>query len=83
MIRSLFSPANVRQYAISTALGVVSVSVHPGNLVASSLHRHCLAHRLAAQLLRPWTKSPAMAAASVVLGLTSEEVNIMILSSRN
>jgi len=53
--------------------GVVSVSVHPGNLVPSSLHRHSLATRILSQLLRPWTKSPDMAAASVVLGLTSEE----------
>ena len=59
--------------------GVVSVSVHPGNLLATSLHRHCLARRLASQLLRPWTKSPDMAAASVVLGLTSEEVNKLTL----
>ena len=57
--------------------GVVSVSVHPGNLVPTSLYRHSLVTRILSQLLRPWTKSPDMAAASVVMGLTSEEVNII------
>ena len=51
--------------------------MHPGNLVPTSLYRHSLVTRILSQLLRPWTKSPDMAAASVVLGLTSEEVNII------
>ena len=51
---------------------VVSVSVHPGNLVPSSL-----VTRILSQLLRPWTKSSDMAAASVDMGFIRPPCPVM------
>ena len=49
------------------------MSVHPGNLLATALHRHSPLHWLASTLCRPWAKSPSQAAASTVMACCSEE----------
>ena len=54
-------------------IGATALAVHPGNLLPSYLHRHSWLYWLAANLLRPWTKSLAQAAASVVMALLGEE----------
>ena len=54
-------------------IGVTALAVHPGNLLPSYLHRHSWLYWAAANLLRPWTKSLAQAAASVVMALLGEE----------
>lgn len=54
-------------------IGVTALAVHPGNLLPSYLHRHSWLYWAAASLLRPWTKSLAQAAASVVMALLGEE----------
>ena len=53
--------------------GVSCLSVHPGNLLATALHRHSPLHWLASRLGRPWAKSPSQAAASTVMACCSEE----------
>ena len=54
-------------------IGATALAVHPGNLLPSYLHRHSWLYWLAANLLRPWTKSLAQAAGSVVMALLGEE----------
>eukprot|EP00092_Neocalanus_flemingeri_P035941 GFUD01039134.1.p1 GENE.GFUD01039134.1~~GFUD01039134.1.p1 ORF type:complete len:412 (+),score=136.84 GFUD01039134.1:62-1297(+) len=54
-------------------LGLCSLAVHPGNLVSTNLYRHSLLYRLIATLCRPFTKSPAQAAGSVIFSLCGEE----------
>ena len=53
--------------------GVSCVSVHPGNLLATALHRHSPLHWLASRLGRPWAKSPSQAAASTVMACCSDQ----------
>ena len=54
-------------------IGVTALAVHPGNLLPSYLHRHSWFYWAASSFLRPWTKSLAQAAASVVMALLGEE----------
>lgn len=54
-------------------IGVTSLAVHPGNLLPSHLHRYSWLYWVASNLLRPWTKSLAQAAASVVMALLGDE----------
>ena len=54
-------------------LGLCSLAVHPGNLVPTNLYRHSFLHSLIATICRPFTKSPAQAAGSVIFSLCGEE----------
>ena len=53
--------------------GIVSVSVHPGNLLPSNLHQHSPLHWLLSIICRPFTKSLSQAAASVVMAAVSDQ----------
>jgi len=54
-------------------LGLCSLAVHPGNLVPTNLYRHSILFRVLSTLCRPFTKSTAQAAGSVVFALCGEE----------
>merc|ERR1719186_978856 len=54
-------------------LGLCSLAVHPGNLVPTNLYRHSLLHRLIVTICRPFTKSSAQAAGSVIFSLGGKE----------
>ena len=54
-------------------LGLSSISVHPGNLLPTNLYRHSFIYRLLATVCRPFTKSAAQAAGSVIFALCGEE----------
>ena len=60
--------------------GLCSLSVHPGNLLMTSLHNQSLPCYILSRLLKPFTKSLNQAAASVVMAMCSDEE---ILSGRN
>jgi len=53
--------------------GLCSLSVHPGNLLMTSLHNQSLPCYILSRLLKPFTKSLNQAAASVVMALCSDE----------
>ena len=58
--------------------GVSCVSVHPGNLLATALHRHSPLHWLASRLCSPWAKSPSQAAASTVMACCSDQPMLQV-----
>jgi len=69
LISLLFSQALHRRYS---HLGLTSVAVHPGHLLHTSLYKDNLLLRLLSMVLRPWAKSVAQAAASVVISLVED-----------
>ena len=57
-------------------LGLCSLAVHPGNLVPTNLYCHSLFYSLITSLCRPFTKSSAQAAGSVIFSLCGEEPHL-------
>jgi len=61
-------------------VGLCSLAVHPGNLVPTNLYRHSLFFSIISTICRPFTKSPAQAAGSVIFALCGEEPQLSSFS---
>jgi len=66
----LLAPALNRRFS---HLGLTALALHPGNILPTRLHRHSWFHSIVAALCRPWTKSAAQAAGSVMMAVCGEE----------
>lgn len=58
-----------------TTEGVLSLSVHPGNMVSSGLSRHWWLYRWLFAIVRPFTKSLQQAAATPIFAATAPELS--------
>ncbi|KAK0043097.1 WW domain-containing oxidoreductase [Biomphalaria pfeifferi] len=66
--------ANELNYRLSPH-GIVANSVHPGNMMSSSITRYWWFYRLIFTLVRPFTKSMQQGAATTVYCAVAEELN--------